>query len=166
MAPRPRAKARAYTSRSGDRAKAVEACRHLQAQRPVNRTELEERATRAAELTPTTVARVAKILRHSLPADCVTAPFEEDSQLKVMENLYSRSEQRCFVRANYSDLTVHGVRSVLWDVNMEDGGLFGQHASVWRPFCNRGAESFRIVPSNPTSYVVYMGWGPLLSMNT
>ena len=66
------------------------------------------------------------MLRHSLRADCITAPFEADSQLKVMEGLYSGSGRRCFLRANVSDLTVLGVRSVLWDVDTEDGGLVGQ----------------------------------------
>ena len=122
----PPGRTRAYSTRSGNQAKAMEACRHLQAQRPVNRTELEKHATRAEEFTPTTVARVAKVLRHSLRAGCITAPLEADSQLKVMEGLYSGSGRRCFVRANDSGLTVLGVRFVIWDVNMEDGGLFGQ----------------------------------------
>eukprot|EP00904_Undaria_pinnatifida_P014051 jgi/Undpi1/9777/HiC_scaffold_27.g12233.m1 len=132
----PPGKAHASSSRSGDRANAIEACGHLQAQRPVNRTELEKHATRAAKFTPTTVARVAKMLRHSLRADCIAAPFEVYSQLKVIEGLYSGSVRRCFVRANDSDFTVLIVRSVIWDVNMENGGLFGQcirFASVSQP---------------------------------
>ena len=132
----PPGKARASSSRSGERTRAMETCRHLQAQRPVNRSELEKHATRAAEFTPTIVARVAQMLRYSLRADCITAPFEADSQLRVMEGLYSGSGRRCFVRGNDSDLTVLGVRSVLWDVNMEDGGLVGQCirlASVLQP---------------------------------
>lgn len=122
----PPAKARASKSRSGDREKARELCRRLQAHEPVDTRELEKRARGAVEFTPTTVAKVTQMLQHSLRAECVTAPFEADSQLKALEDLYSASGRRCFVRANDSDLVVLGVQNLLWEVKMEQDGLVGQ----------------------------------------
>lgn len=130
----PPSKTHTSDTRSGDRATALAACRVLKEQpRPVDDVaqrrailELERRARGAVAFTPVTVAKVSKMLQHSLRAACITAPFEADPQLKVMEELYSRGGKRCFVRANDSDLVVLGVRSLLWDVHLEAGGLYGQ----------------------------------------
>ena len=45
-------------------------------------------------------------------------------------------EGRCFVLANDSDLVVLGVRGLLWEVSVEEGGLFGQcitQSNIVRP---------------------------------
>lgn len=133
----PPSKVDTSNSRSSARLQALQQCRRLRAQQPINHKELEKHARKAAAFTPTVVARVSRILRHSLRADCITAPFEADAQLKVMEDNYSREGQRCFVRANDSDLIVLGVRSLLWDVKIDhDGRVFGEcitRANVVRP---------------------------------
>ena len=133
----PPSKDRTSNSRSSTRSDALRQCRHLQAQQPIDQRELEKQAKRAVAFTPEIVLRVSQILRHSLRVDCITAPFEADPQLKVMEDVYCREGQRCFVRANDSDLIVLGVRSLLWDVSIErDGRMFGKCitlSSIVRP---------------------------------
>ena len=122
----PPSKARTSKSRSSDRDTALAACRLLQAQSPINEQELSKRARGAVEFTSTAVAQVSQILKHSLRADILTAPYEADSQLKIMEDVYSREGERCLVRANDADLVVLGVRSLLWDVKVEQGCLVGR----------------------------------------
>ena len=68
--------------------------------------------------------------------DCITAPFEADPQLKVIEDTYCREGKKCFVRANDSDLVVLCGRSLLRGVSVKPGRMFGKcitQQSIVRP---------------------------------
>ncbi|CAN0314459.1 unnamed protein product, partial [Laminaria digitata] len=117
----PPSKACTSQSRSGERAKKLEASRALQAKLPVDRRELCRLAKSAVDFTAPMVAKVSQMLSHSIRGQFITAPFEADPQLKVMEDIFSGSGKRCFVRANDSDMVVLGVRSLLWDVGVNAG---------------------------------------------
>lgn len=121
----PPSKACTSEARARERSRKLEACRALQEQLPVDSRELGRLAKSAVEFTAPMVAKVSQMLMHSLRAECITAPFEADPQLKVMEDLCSTPGRRCFVRANDADLAVLGVRSLLWGVGVDAGGLWG-----------------------------------------
>ncbi|CAM9418783.1 unnamed protein product, partial [Laminaria digitata] len=70
----------------------------------------EQSAKQSVSFSPRFVARVSSILRHDTLAEIMTAPYEADGQLKMMEDFYSATTAKCFVHGTDSDLVVIGVR--------------------------------------------------------
>lgn len=124
----PPGKGNTACGRASTRGEARERCFELANDSQVSRnnTELRKAATRAVHFSSSIVARVSRILVHVLSCTCMRAAYESDPQLAVLESMYLKMGNEVLVHGTDSDLMVLGVRSLLWDVTEEDGGLYGQ----------------------------------------
>lgn len=124
-------------SRSSERERARQQCLRLRESNvPLQHPGLQKAAVNAVAFTSHIVARVSRIVSRALRCECITAPYEADPQLRVLEEMYTRMGKRVLVRENDSDLMVIGVRSLLWEVVSEEGRLFGNiftHEGITRP---------------------------------
>ena len=120
----PPGKRRTSTMRADKRRAALQRSRNQAVQGDL--VGAEQSAKQSASFSPRVVARVSSILRNDTLAEIMTAPYEADGQLKMMEDFYWATTPKCFVHGTDSDLVVIGVRSLLWQVSSPGGVLGGQ----------------------------------------